>query len=172
MLEGLRQSLTDLAGEDGHEFGEGELDSQVEYATRVVQGVRENLTDIDEAVARYVKGYDYARLAAIDRNILRLGAFELLHVPEMPPAVSLNEAIEIAKRYSTAESGKFVNGVLASLMKATPKQDWDPSQVPDEFREEIIRDSAPVIESETVDEDSEEAANARKFGQWTIRQED
>ncbi|HSI73631.1 MAG TPA: transcription antitermination factor NusB [Fimbriimonas sp.] len=168
-IEGMRHALLDLAEENGHKFTAEELDPQVEYAGMLVQGIRENLHPLDDQIAGYVTGYDYQRLAAIDRNILRIGAYELLHIPEIPPAVSLNEAIEIAKKYSTGESGRFVNGVLASLLKDTPKKDWDPSTAPSE---EIIRDDSQAIESETVDADSEEAANARKFGQWTIRQEE
>ncbi len=59
-------------------------------------------------------------MAAIDRNILRLGAFELLHCPDLPAKVAINEALELAKRYSTAQSSRFVNGVLDRLQNSLP----------------------------------------------------
>jgi N utilization substance protein B len=61
------------------------------------------------------------RISAVDRNILRLAIFEMLHCPEVPPVVSINEAIEIAKKYSTDESGKFVNGVLDRIRVGLPR---------------------------------------------------
>jgi transcription antitermination protein NusB len=138
-----------------------------EYARRVVDGVLEHRSEIDERIAGYLRDYDFSRLAAVDRNILRIGAFEILFVPEMPPAVTLNEAIEVAKRFSTAESGKFVNGVLAGLLRNSPKAEWDPASAPPE--EPIVRTPEPVIEEEIVQEDSEEAQDARRFGAWRIR---
>jgi N utilization substance protein B len=142
------------------------------YAERVIDGVIKHRARIDNDLSSYVREYDYSRLAAIDRNILRIGAFELELVPEMPPAVSINEAIEIAKKYSTAESGRFVNGVLARMLKDTGKANWDPSKAPKEFQEEILREPEVVPELEVVDEDSEEGKDARRFGQWTIREGD
>ena len=143
----------------------------VPYADRLVRGVREQRIPIDKALSGYVREYDYSRLAAIDRNILRVGAYELLHVPEVPPAVTINEAIEIAKKFSTAESGKFVNGVLARMLKDSDKASWNPETAPPEFAEEILKEPVPVIEDETVDAESEEGKQALKFGQWTIRKD-
>ena len=142
------------------------------YAERLAKGVREHRIPIDRALSDYLKEYDYSRLAAIDRNILRIGAYELLHVPEIPPAVSINEAIEIAKKYSTAESGKFINGVLGRMLKDSDKANWDPATAPPEFAEEIVQEPARVVEEETVDADSEEGMNALRFGQWTIKKEE
>jgi N utilization substance protein B len=142
------------------------------YSERLIRGVREHRIKIDKELAGYVREYDYSRLAAIDRNILRIGAYELLHVPEIPPAVTINEAIEIAKKFSTAESGKFVNGVLARMLKDSEKANWNPATAPAEFAEEIVQEPAKVIEEETVEADSEEGMKARKFGQWTIRKDE
>ena len=63
----------------------------------------------------YVCVRDFHRLSAVDRNVLRVAAYEILHCPDVPPAVAINEAIEIAKKFSTGDSGKFVNGVLDKL---------------------------------------------------------
>ncbi len=140
------------------------------YAERLARGVREHRIKIDRELADYVRDYDYSRLAAIDRNILRIGAFELLHVPEMPPAVSINEAIEIAKKFSTAESGKFINGVLGRMLEGSSKANWNPETAPAEFAEEIVQEPLRITE-ETVEADSEEGITALKFGQWTIRKD-
>ncbi len=72
----------------------------------------ERWEEIDEVIGRAAENWDLDRMAAVDRAILRLGACELLLMDDIPPAVTLNEAIEIAKKYSTPESGKFVNGIL------------------------------------------------------------
>ncbi len=147
-------------------------DDLVPYAERIAKGVREHRIPIDKALAGYLREYDFSRLAAIDRNILRIGAFELLHVPEIPPAVSINEAIEIAKKFSTAESGKFINGVLGRMLMDSDKANWNPETAPPEFAEEIVQEPGRPIEEETVDAESEEGQRARKFGQWTLRKEE
>ena len=139
------------------------------YAEKVVKGIRGNIAVIDQRLATIIKDYDYNRIAAVDRNVLRVAAYELLEMPEIPPAVTINEAIEIAKRYSTAESGKFVNGVLGRLLKDTPKANWDPATAPPEAHEEQVDEPEPVIEEEVVAEDSEDAKMATKFGTWKIR---
>lgn len=138
-----------------------------DYAERIIRGVIEQWEALDEKIASSVKDYDYDRLAAIDRNILRVAAYELLFMPEIPPAVLINEAIEISKIYSTAESGRFINGVLGRMLADSPKASWDPKTAPSE---EIIRREPPIIEEETVQAESEEAKNVERFG-WVIRQE-
>jgi len=143
-----------------------------DYMLRLVTGVRENRAKIDETVASYVKGYDFDRLAVVDRNILRIAAFELLFVPEIPPAVTINEAIEIARRYSTLESPKFVNGVLGALVRNSDKANWDPATAPAEFGEEGSAESeAPDIEELEVAPDDESFRVASRVGGWKIRQE-
>lgn len=80
-------------------------------ATRTVGHLRE----IDGLIAQKVKRWELSRIAVVDRNILRLSICELLHFPDIPQKVSINEAIELAKTYSTKESGRFVNGILDSI---------------------------------------------------------
>jgi len=140
------------------------------YTERIVQGVREHATEMDETISRYLKDYDFTRLAAIDRNILRLAVFEMYYVPEMPPAVTINEAIEIAKRYSTSESGRFVNGVLGRLLLDSPKANWDPATAPQEFAE-AGAGPAEAVEVEEIDvaPDDPNFKAASRVGGWKLR---
>jgi N utilization substance protein B len=87
-----------------------------ELTTELVLGVEANKAQLDEAIAAHAKGWTLQRMPAIDRNVLRVGAFELLGRPDVPVAVVLDEAVELAKRFSTDDSGRFVNGVLAALV--------------------------------------------------------
>ena len=82
------------------------------FGDPLIRGVLENLKDIDEALSEQVKNWDMDRIAKVDRNILRLAIYELLHREDIPPVVSINEAIDIAKKFSTEKSGRFVNGIL------------------------------------------------------------
>jgi len=82
------------------------------FALGLVHGTNRHVIAIDTEIRRCAQNWHLARLAAVDRNILRLGVYELRHRPDVPPQVTLNEAIELAKRFSTAKSGGFVNGVL------------------------------------------------------------
>lgn len=79
-------------------------------------------TTIDAMIEKYSLNWKMNRMATIDRNILRLGACELLRFAETPTKVVINEAVEIAKKYSTEESGKFVNGILDKIAKLRPKE--------------------------------------------------
>jgi transcription antitermination protein NusB len=85
------------------------------YAAELVEGIRSQRSQIDSLISRVAENWSIERMAAIDRNILRLGAFELLNRPEVPVKVAITEAIELAKRYSTAQSSRFVNGILDRL---------------------------------------------------------
>ena len=83
-----------------------------DFGMAIAEGVLAHQADIDERIRQTASNYDLHRIAAVDRNILRMAIFEMLFCPEVPPVVSINEAIEIAKRYGTDESGRFVNGIL------------------------------------------------------------
>ncbi|MFY9985964.1 MAG: transcription antitermination factor NusB [Chthoniobacterales bacterium] len=83
-----------------------------EFATRVASGVIAEQGIIDEKITRYTANYELKRISAVDRNILRVAIYEMLFCNDVPPIVAINEAIEIAKKFGTEESGKFVNGVL------------------------------------------------------------
>jgi N utilization substance protein B len=97
-----------------------ELAAQVlpvdELTDLLVRGVQEHQAQLDEAIAAHAKGWTLMRMPTIDRNVLRIAGFELLARPEVPVAVVLDEAVELAKRFSTDDSGRFVNGVLSALV--------------------------------------------------------
>jgi N utilization substance protein B len=87
------------------------------FVVDVVAGVGAHLVGIDELIARFSVGWDVDRMPVIDRNVLRLATYELLERPDIPIGAILSEAVELAKRYSTEGSGRFVNGVLASIAR-------------------------------------------------------
>lgn len=83
----------------------------------LVEGVADHTTEIDAVIARLATGWSLDRMPALDLLVLRLGSFELVHRPDVPTAVVIDEAVELAKRFSTDDSGRFVNGVLASVAR-------------------------------------------------------
>jgi len=88
------------------------------FANALIEGVREHQARIDAVISDVAENWRLDRMAAIDRNILRLGAYELIYCPKVPDKVAINEALELAKRYSTAQSSRFVNGILDRLQAA------------------------------------------------------
>lgn len=90
-----------------------------DFACALVKGVADNRQLLDAKISQYASNWELERMAVVDRNILRLSAFELTFRSDIPPKVSINEAVELAKRYSTAEAGKFVNAILDKI-KADP----------------------------------------------------
>lgn len=82
------------------------------FAKRLVVGTRRSQPEIDQLLTRVARNWDLRRMATVDRNILRMAVYEMLHCTDIPPKVAINEAIELAKKYSTANSGAFVNGIL------------------------------------------------------------
>ena len=87
------------------------------FANQLVTGTAAHLADIDARISAHADNWALKRMAVIDRNVLRLGVFELLYAEEMPPKVAINEAIELAKRFGDEESGKFINGILDAVHK-------------------------------------------------------
>jgi N utilization substance protein B len=83
-----------------------------DFAEKLVAGVMAHRDEIDARIKKYTANYELNRLAAVDRNILRMAIFEMLHAPDVAPVVIINEAIEIAKKFGGEKSGGFVNGVL------------------------------------------------------------
>jgi transcription antitermination protein NusB len=91
-------------------------DSDLEqFAAGLYDGVLTHRPEIDQRLAAVAENWSVERMAVVDRNILRLSAFELLFQPQTPPRVAIDEAVEMAKRYGTAESAAFVNGILDRL---------------------------------------------------------
>jgi len=93
-----------------------------EYAEKIVQGTLLHLQEIDMVLSKYAEHWELPRMAAVDRNILRLSTYELLYVEEIPPKVAINEAVNIAKKFSQEESGKFVNGILDKISHTEPRR--------------------------------------------------
>jgi N utilization substance protein B len=87
------------------------------FADSLVDGVLKHQTDIDRLIQKHAQHWTLNRMSIIDRNILRCAIFELLMLSDVPAKVTINEAIEIAKRYSDEESGAFVNGILDHIIK-------------------------------------------------------
>jgi transcription antitermination protein NusB len=82
------------------------------FATNLLNGIVAHQTTIDEKITKYTSNYELKRISAVDRNILRIAVYEMLYADDVPPIVAINEAIDIAKKFGTEDSGKFVNGVL------------------------------------------------------------
>ena len=88
-----------------------------DFAARLVFGVHQHCEEIDSKITTYATNWQLKRMAVIDRNILRLGVFELFYAPDIPPKVTINEAVELAKKYGDSESSIFVNGILDKMHK-------------------------------------------------------
>ena len=82
------------------------------FADGLIRGVLQHLAESDDQIRKFTKNWELNRLAVVDRNVLRLAIYEMLFRDDIPPVVSINEAVDIAKKFSTDQSGKFVNGIL------------------------------------------------------------
>jgi len=89
----------------------------ITYANLLAQGVSGRIKDIDLKIAHYATNWQIKRMAIIDRNVMRIGLYELQHTTDIPPKVAINEAVELAKKYGDLESSKFVNGILDKIHK-------------------------------------------------------
>ena len=112
----------ELAGETGLlDFAEFCTHFQVNkkiipYAGKLLEGVRAKRGEINQLISRHAENWRLERMSVIDRNILRLAVYELHYLSDVPTSVVINEAVEIAKRYSTDDSGPFINGILDSMV--------------------------------------------------------
>jgi transcription antitermination protein NusB len=91
-----------------------------DFAASLVEGVIEHRDGIDEVIGSYARGWTMARMPAVDRMILRIGVYEILHSDEVPDPVAIDEAIDLARELSTDDSPRFVNGVLAGVSSGRP----------------------------------------------------
>jgi N utilization substance protein B len=99
-------------------LAETDLDAEsAEFARQLVEGTVAERARIDEFLGEYAREWSLSRMANVDRNVLRLAAYEILCRDDIPPSVSVDEAVELAKKYSTGESGKFVNGILGNFIR-------------------------------------------------------
>jgi N utilization substance protein B len=90
------------------------------YAADLVRGVVVHKGRIDELISEYAEGWTLARMPAVDRNILRIGVYELLWAPDVPDVVAISEAVQLARELSTDASPAFINGILAHLLELKP----------------------------------------------------
>lgn len=97
--------------------------ANVDLTRELVSGVESMRIELDREIETHAKGWALERMPAVDRAILRLGVYELHKRPEVPLAVVIDEAVELAKRFSTDDSGRFVNGVLAAVAKTVRPQE-------------------------------------------------
>lgn len=110
----------------------------VAFTRGIVLGVREHMKHLDTLISDVAENWRIDRMAAIDRNILRVGAYEMLYCDDVPNKVAINEALELAKRYSTAQSSRFVNGILDRLQTAQPEGSAEATEPQAEAAEPII----------------------------------
>jgi len=95
----------------------------IEFTDILIRGVEANLEKLDSVIQKYATNWRLDRMAVIDKNVLRIAAFELMFSRDIPPKVAINEAIDIAKKYGDKDSGKFVNGILDKISKEGPKEE-------------------------------------------------
>ena len=116
-----KQELKEIAERNIKEFGPG-LESD-ELVWEIVDGVVKNLTKLDKIISKAAPEWPVEQITIVDRNVLRIGLFELLYSDpkKVPPKVAINEAIELAKTFSGENSGKFINGVLGTVYKQMEK---------------------------------------------------
>ena len=120
-----------------------------EFTEGLIDGVKEHQARIDAMISQVAENWRLDRMAAIDRNILRLGAYEMLFCPEVPAKVAINEALELAKRYSTAQSSRFVNGILdrvlqCQIQEASPEPVLEAGQEPGHGAEPELSSSRAI----------------------------
>jgi len=106
---------------------EEEDKSAREFAAQLVKGVVEHQEEIDRAIKEVATNWEIARMAVIDRNVLRMATYELFHCADISPKVAINEAIELGKRFSTQNSGAFINGILDKIKDRAPRASADPA---------------------------------------------
>jgi N utilization substance protein B len=110
---------TILAAEAKRAASEPSREGSWLYAREIVDGVIDNREAIDEQITTFAKDWSLARMPAVDRALLRMGVWEILYNDEVPTAVAIDEAVDLAKEFSTDDSGSFVHGVLARIARAS-----------------------------------------------------
>lgn len=134
-LQALYQG--ELAGPNGHlDFQEFCAHFQVNkkatpYAKKLLDGVLEKGAAIDKLISNHAENWRLERMSVIDRNILRLAVYEVHYQDDVPASVAINEAVEIAKRYSTDDSGSFINGILDAMAKEKVSGSEENAKQPD-----------------------------------------
>ena len=92
------------------------------FFLKLVSGVLETRDDIDALIERFSQNWKIKRMSCVDRNVMRIAVFEMLHCEDIPPKVSINEAVDIGKKFGTEESGAFINGIMDSIRDALDQE--------------------------------------------------
>jgi N utilization substance protein B len=121
-----QDALTALHQFQGHFLSGGEAD---EFLKRLVLGVLEHYQEFDRLIEQYSEHWHLDRIHIIERNILRMALFELLYCEEIPPKVTINEAIDLGKRYGSEDSGSFINGILDRIQNEVVRKPIQPKKV-------------------------------------------
>ena len=111
------ESFAALAEEDPI-YAEAPNAKQADYIRRLVKGVDEHAAELDGYIAKYAKGWNFARIPLVASAVMRVAMYEVLYMPDIPNGAAINEAVEIAKNYESAEVVSFVNGILGSFVRA------------------------------------------------------
>lgn len=119
-FNGQAADIAEIAKEQIKNSSSG--DSGLEFVLQLAQGVVKNLAELDNLIVKHAPEWPIDQVSLVDRNILRLGIFELAFLKEVPPKVAINEAVELAKSFGGEASGKFVNGVLGTIYKGVGKE--------------------------------------------------
>ncbi len=109
-------SFASLAEED-EIYREAPNAKQADYIRRLVRGVGEHGAELDGYIAKYAKGWQFSRIPLVASAIMRVAMFEVMYMPDVPDAAAINEAVELAKKYETPETVKFINGILGSFSR-------------------------------------------------------
>lgn len=110
------ERFSTLAGEDAV-YESAPNAKQEEYIRRLVRGVDEHAAELDGYIAKYAKGWRFSRISLVASAIMRVAMYEILYMQDIPNGAAINEAVEIAKRYETPETVKFINGILGSFVR-------------------------------------------------------
>lgn len=111
-----KEAFAELAEEDDL-YQEAPNAKQADYIRRLVKGVNEHAAELDGYIAKYSKGWSFARIPLVASAIMRVAMYEILYMQDIPNGVAINEAVEIAKKYETPETVKFINGILGSFVR-------------------------------------------------------
>lgn len=153
---------------------EGQAEGEAkDFAEKMFFGVTERFQELDAILSRHLaSNWHIDRIAMIDLTVLRMAVLELYHANAIPPRVTINEAVGLAKKFGTAESGRFVNGVLGSVFHECPKADWDDrppvSEEKDSLPEAVPDDapSEPVVEE--FDQEVAAPAEEEHGFRWSV----
>ena len=115
--ERLTAEVFSTLAEEDPIYNEAPNAKQADYIRRLVKGVNEHAAELDGYIAKYAKGWSFARIPLVASAIMRVAMFEILYMPEIPNGAAINEAVEIAKKYETPETVKFMNGILGSFVR-------------------------------------------------------